>query len=142
MTELILLTVSWALVGLIWTIQLVHYPSFHYIDPAEFSAFHQHHTNSITLIVLPLMFAELGLSAYLAYQYNFSWQYLLPLFIVLAIWASTFLISVPLHNQLATVKNELLIKKLVDTNWIRTVLWTGKAVLISFLYNHTSTHFF
>lgn len=134
MTQLILLAVSWALVGLIWTIQLVHYPSFAYVDPNEFTTFHQHHTTSITMIVLPLMIAELGLSAYLAYQYNFHWHYLLPLLVVLAIWGSTFFISVPIHNLLATLKDEVNIQKLVDTNWIRTVLWSLKSLLITYLY--------
>ena len=134
MIDLILLAVSWALVGLIWTIQLVHYPSFAYIEPTEFSAFHQHHTTSIALIVLPLMVAELGLSTYLAYQHAFRWNYLLPLIIVIAIWASTFFISVPIHNLLATLKDDVNIQELVHTNWTRTLLWTAKAIFITYFY--------
>ena len=130
----ILLAISWMLVGLIWTIQLVHYPGFAYVEPAELTRFHQHHSTSISWIVLPLMVTELGLSAYLAYQFNFNWKYTVPLLIVLVIWASTFFISVPLHNALMGVKDSANIEQLVATNWIRTVLWSGKALLLSYLF--------
>ena len=53
--------VSWALFGLIWTVQLVHYPAFRYIQEGQFTAFQHFHMQGITLIVLPLMLAELAL---------------------------------------------------------------------------------
>lgn len=134
MIELASLIISWILVGLIWIIQLVHYPSFAYVSPSEFVAFHQHHTSSIAPIVLPLMTAELAITTYLAYQCSFDWSYLLPLLIVLAIWGSTFFIAVPLHQQLAFAKNDISITQLVQTNWIRTLLWTLKALLLTRLF--------
>jgi hypothetical protein len=53
-----------ALVGLVWVVQLVHYPAFLYVADEQFSDFHQLHTRQITWVVLPLMGAELSLSAY------------------------------------------------------------------------------
>ncbi len=126
------LMVSWALFGLIWVIQLTHYPTFQFIAEDKFSAFHHHHTQSITLIVLPLMVTELALAAWLVYHYQFRWLDLTVLIIVLLIWASTFFISVPLHNTLADGKDSQIINKLVQTNWIRTFLWTLKGVLITY----------
>ena len=43
------------LTGVIWTIQIVHYPSFHYIDKLSFVNFHQFHERRISIIVMPLM---------------------------------------------------------------------------------------
>ena len=63
---LVNLAVSWALVGLIWTIQLVHYPSFSFVAEDHFLEFHRHHTRSITWVVMPLMLVELALAFYLA----------------------------------------------------------------------------
>ncbi len=125
--------VSWALFGLIWVVQLVHYPSFHYVDPDRFVAFHQHHTRSISFIVLPLMLVELGLGAVLVWQSDLDWKYITALIIVGLIWASTFLIQVPDHNALGKGKDDSLIARLVKTNWIRTVLWTLKALWLSLL---------
>lgn len=125
--------VSWALFGLIWIVQLVHYPSFHFVAVDRFIAFHRHHTRAISFIVLPLMLMELGLGGVLAWQSDLDWKYLLSLIIVGLIWASTFLIQVPDHNALGKGKDDLLIDRLVKTNWIRTVLWTTKALWLSFL---------
>ncbi|MBX2877388.1 MAG: hypothetical protein KTR30_35025 [Saprospiraceae bacterium] len=120
--------ISWGLLVLIWVVQLVHYPSFQYIDKDQFADFHTHHTRSISIIVLPLMLLELGIAAILVLQQGFQWNYLVPLILVLLIWASTFLIQVPDHNRLATGKDLDIAARLVQTNWIRTVLWTFKAI--------------
>ena len=128
------LATSWALLGLIWTIQLSHYPSFKFVEENQFLEFHQHHTKSITLIVMPLMLLELGLVFWQSYQTNWSSIWVVPLILVLMIWASTFFISVPLHEQLGNGKNLETIKKLVDTNWIRTILWSVKVGWVSFYF--------
>jgi len=126
------LIITWTLVGLIWVIQLVHYPTFDFVQGTSFLAFHKHHTASITIIVMPLMLAELAVGFYLAR--HFQWFYLLPLLLVLLVWLSTFLLQVPIHNQLGSGKDSILIQKLVKTNWIRTILWTIKAIWISYYF--------
>jgi len=131
---LILLSASWGLFILIWLIQIVHYPSFRYIDVTSFSSFHQHHTNTITLIVLPLMLCELVNVLWVAYKTGFSPLFLLLSGIVISIWVTTFLVSVPLHNQMAQFKNTEAIEKLINTNWVRTTLWTTKVVIVTFLF--------
>ena len=130
---LVNVAVSWALVGLIWTIQLVHYPAFAFIGKDQFLTFHQHHTRNITYVVMPLMLVELALAGYLAYQYNWQWQWMSLLIIVLLLWALTFFFAIPLHNQLGNGKNQELIRRLVHVNWPRTILWTIKAVSLSCL---------
>lgn len=130
----ILLAVSWMLTGLIWMVQLVHYPSFHFIAQDQFEAFHRHHTSSISMIVMPLMLVELALSIWLYYSYGWAWKYLWPLLIVLIIWACTFFVSVPLHGLLEKSKDTNAISQLVATNWPRTILWTVKAFYITWLY--------
>ncbi|RME97541.1 MAG: hypothetical protein D6772_10295 [Bacteroidetes bacterium] len=117
------LVVTAALFGLIWTVQLVHYPGFHFVAKDHFREFHRMHTRQITWVVLPLMVSELGLSAYRCCL-DPAWPQLLPLVLVVALWASTFFWQVPLHSRLANGKNTSIIQRLVDSNWLRTVLWT------------------
>ena len=50
---------AFLLTGVIWTIQLVHYPSFHFIDKLSFTNFHNFHERRISIIVMPLMLIEL-----------------------------------------------------------------------------------
>ena len=113
-----------ALFGLIWLVQLVHYPGFQYVDATQWTAFHAHHTSSITPIVLPLMTAELALGGLLWRWSGWDRRFGMLWALTIGTWVSTFLLSVPLHNELATGYNEITVDALVRTNWPRTVLWT------------------
>lgn len=116
------------LIGLIWTIQLVKYPGFRYVSERDFISYHDHHSRSISYLVAPLMFSELGLAAWLAWDNGWAVQELVPLLIVVAIWLSTVLLQIPQHQILSEGKNDRAIDRLVHSNWIRTVLWTGKGI--------------
>lgn len=120
-----------ALTGLIWVIQLVHYPSFHFISEAEFSRAMVDHQQRISMIVVPLMLAEATLASYSAWVQRSPSSFLL-LIIVALIWLTTFTLQVPIHEKLLAGKDDALIGSLVRGNWIRTGLWNLKLVL--FLY--------
>jgi hypothetical protein len=116
------LLVSVALFILIWIIQVLHYPSFLYVDKNDFSKFEAFHTRRITFLVLPLMVSELILSLI-----NFNY---LILGIIVLIWLSTFFIQVPCHEKLKFGFDKLTIERLIFTNWIRTSLWTVKLFIL------------
>lgn len=121
---------AFLLTGIIWTIQIVHYPSFYYIDKQSFVNFHQFHEYRISIIVMPLMFIELISSIALYINDMSNITFALNLIIVGLIWCSTFFIQVPIHNILSQKKDNKMIKKLVNTNWIRTFLWSIRMLLI------------
>ena len=126
--------ISFFMCGLIWIIQLVHYPAFRFVDDKQFVQFESFHTRNISLIVVPLMLCEL-ISAVLLVQYPIMSSRLisLNLIIILAIWIVTFVFSVPCHKSLTKAKDLRSIRILVNTNWLRTFLWTAKAFLLLFL---------
>ena len=121
---------AFLLTGVIWTIQIVHYPSFHYIDKISFTNFHHFHERRISIIVMPLMLIELTTSTALYINNMSSIVFALNLLIVVLIWCSTFFIQVPIHSILSHKKDKKLIEKLVNTNWIRTFLWSMRMLLI------------
>ncbi|MDG2188051.1 MAG: hypothetical protein P8K67_00190 [Candidatus Marinimicrobia bacterium] len=121
---------AFLLTGVIWTIQIVHYPSFHYIDKLSFINFHHFHERRISIIVMPLMLIELTTSTALYINNMSSIVFALNLLIVVLIWCSTFFIQVPIHSILSQKKDKKLIEKLVNTNWIRTFLWSMRMLLI------------
>lgn len=134
--ELIFLINTFAsifMTGLIWIVQLVHYPSFLYVDHESFKAFQLHHVNSIDKIVIPVMVAELATSFGLAWADGFFSLNALGFYIVILIWISTGLFSVPAHSKLEASKDVQAIRKLVSTNWIRTILWSLKSALSLYL---------
>ena len=127
------------LTGLIWVIQLVHYPSFHYIafDRDQFSKFHTFHSRQISLIVVPMMALELFTAICLFYLEP-STLWVLNLLSILMIWKTTFLVSVPLHNKLSqpSLSDDDLkkhISKLVASNWARTTIWTARSLILIYL---------
>ncbi len=52
-------------------------------------------------------------------------------FLVVLIWLSTFTLQVPIHKRLQSGKDKTLIRRLLKTNWIRTVAWSMKAVAVT-----------
>lgn len=133
---LINLTLSATLTGLIWTIQLVHYPGFLGVGADGFSDYQQNHMRTISYLVVPLMLAELTMALLLQFYYRSlpAWGIYLATALVLFIWAITFFISSPLHGKLASQGYDSgLIRQLVTTNWLRTVAWTTRTGVLFFL---------
>ena len=125
------------LTGLIWTVQVVHYPGFALVGKAEFPHYHAAHTQRMSYVVLAPMVLELALAAWLAWagrgalSHAAGWW---SLGLVVFIWAITFFVSVPFHNRLeANGYNYVTIDGLVRTNWLRTLAWTARFALLGWL---------
>lgn len=134
MLEIINLVNTFFLIGLIWLVQLVHYPSFRFFEADNFLSFHHFHTESIKYIVAPTMLTELILGAFLVYQNHFTADFIVPFLAVLGIWVSTAFVQIPLHAKLADRLDENDIEKLISSNWIRTVLWTLKGFWLIWIF--------
>ena len=120
--------------GIIWFVQVIHYPSFKFIQKDNFTNFSLFHSKNATYIVAFPMIVELITSILLLKWYPLSvpYFYLLTGFIlVLIIWFSTFLIQVPYHGALSKQYDETLIHKLVKSNWVRTVAWSLRAIIMT-----------
>ncbi len=122
------LTVSSILLGLILTIQFVHYKSFKFISDEEFKSFHKFHSKNISFLVVPLMGLEVILALLIIF-YDSSLLTLLNLISVALIWISTFLFQVPSHNKLSEGKSLSEIHKLIKSNSYRSVLWFFKVII-------------
>ena len=102
--------------GLIWLVQLVHYPAFAYVEEKVFTQFESFHTQRISYIVMPAMIAELGTGVYLVSTKAMPFNFLISFLILFLIWCSTFFLSVPCHHQLSSRKNDQIIRRLTLTN--------------------------
>ncbi len=122
------------LTGLIWTIQIVHYPLFTFVGKTEFPEYHMHHSFRISWIVIPVMLMELVSTILLAWmdQSGSKFWNFLGVFFVIVVWLSTFLLSVPEHSILGNGWNQNSIYRLVATNWVRTIAWTLHSFLLLF----------
>jgi hypothetical protein len=93
--------VTWALVGLIWTIQAVHYPLFAIVGAGHFATYEAAHTERITLLVGPAMATEALLALLLCRHSTSSAAALVGLLLLGVAWLSTALLQVPCHEELS-----------------------------------------
>ena len=121
------------LVSLVFMTQFITYPTFLHIDKDKFSEYHRKYVNNISFIVAPVMLIELLTLLLIAY---FSSEFLIikSLFLLLVIWLTTFFIMIPSHNKISKTFNKKEINRLINYNWVRTILWSFKLLLIIFLY--------
>jgi hypothetical protein len=125
------------LTGLIWVVQLVVYPALALVGKNEFSRYHAAHTRGMGWSAGAPMVLELALAAWLAWVAYPTWGAgwaLGQLALVVATWLATFLVAVPFHNRLGGQGyNYVAIDGLTRTNWLRTLAWTARAILLAWL---------
>lgn len=120
-----------AMTGLIWFVQIVHYPLMGRVGEQGYEAYQDAHMRRTGWVVGPLMLAEMCTAAALiftlpaaAYPLTISGIVMLAL-----IWVSTATLQVPAHHRMLDGFDAQAHRRLVGTNWIRTVLWTARGVL-------------
>ena len=122
--------------GLIWFVQIVHYPLFNRVGSSVFNDYHKLHvifTGRVVIIpmVLELVVAFLWLFDCLDTQYFYP--AIMNVVLLFGIWSSTFFFQVPAHNRIAIQFNQSDYHILVKTNWIRTLLWSLKSLLLLYI---------
>lgn len=129
---------TWAMTGVIWVIQLVHYPIFDAvdrgIDDELWHRFGDRHRRSISLVVGPFMLVEGVTGIWLVADPPGSLPVLLPLaagLLMAVAYGTTAFVSVPLHERLTASFDAEAHRRLVSTNWIRTGAWTARALVVS-----------
>jgi hypothetical protein len=118
--------------GLIWFVQVVHYPLFAAVGGTEFAAYSRSHQALTTLVVGPAMLVEAATAALLIVARPAAvpqWMAWTGVALVAIIWASTALLQVPAHGRLSAGFDAETGAFLVATNWIRTIAWSLRAVL-------------
>ena len=84
----------------------------------------------------PLLFAEAATAAWILHEGGGP-AFRLSAWLIPAIWLSTALLQAPIHTRLMKGFDAALVRRLIITNWIRTVAWTARGILVSLtLMNH------
>lgn len=118
------------MVGLIWFVQVVHYPLFNRISgdaSIQYAAEHQRRTAWV--VGLPMLVE--GITTLWLFFDPINGR-LLPLLgglVLMKIHLSTVFLQVPLHKKLSQGYEREVVRKLVATNWVRTIGWTIRAAI-------------
>ncbi len=122
-----------AMVGLIWFVQVIHYPLFAGVGADRFVAYEAWHVRRTTLVVGPLMLGEaasaLALTLFLGEDRLPAAMVWSGLGLLALCWLSTAFLQIPLHRRLERGWDAQAGRKLVMTNWVRTIAWTARGVL-------------
>lgn len=137
MTTLVISTAAtWAMVGLIWMVQLVHYPmlaTYSAMAPATAAADHQ---RRISWVVGPLMAAE-GVTALILLvdrpDAMPTWSSWAAAALLGGALTSTVVVQVPLHTRLAERHDGRDAARLTSSNWVRTLAWTMRGLLLAWV---------
>ena len=129
------LIATWYMVGLIWMVQIVHYNMFDRVGLEQFQQYEADHNRLITPIVgVPMLF-ELATAVLLLFAAPDSfprWVAIVGLVLIGLIWISTVMLQIPCHTQLLSGFDEATYRRLVNSNWIRTGLWTVRGGLMAY----------
>ena len=118
------------MMGLIWFVQLVHYPLFAQVGEHTHILYHRIHIQWTTWAVGPAMLIELATDLFLCWAVQFEYGMVTFGFIMLmTVWLSTVLLQIPCHNRLALGFEVSVHRRLVLSNWIRTIAWSLRDII-------------
>ena len=133
---LIHLLATTAMAGLIWFVQVVHYPLFADVPASASTAYAERHQRLTARVVGAPMAVEGVCALWLFFAPPAGVGRLLPFIaglILAVVLGSTVMLQVPRHGRLArtTSADEIgkVVTSLVTTNWVRTIGWSTRAVL-------------
>ncbi len=126
------------MVGLIWVVQIVHYPLFSQVGRDNSVSYQRQHQTRMTWVVGPPMLVEAFTAVLLAWYPPLGVSPNLILWgiaLVFMIWISTAAIQIPCHGKLAQGFDSRVHRWLVVSNWIRTVGWSMRGIVVVLILN-------
>ena len=132
-TVLVAMTVStlW-LAGMVWTVQVVHYPLFAMVGNDGFADYQAAHSVRISWLLLGPWAVQGVTTAWVLLSRPPGvpwWMVLAAAGLAAATVLVTVLVSVPQHEVLGVGFDPAAHATLVRTNWWRTIAWTGHGAL-------------
>ena len=123
---------TWTMVGVIWFVQVVHYPLFARVDGPGSAGYATENRRRTTWVVGLPMAVEGVTALWVAADPPDVLGRTLPvvgLVLLAVVLGSTVLVQVPAHSRLAAGHDAGTVRRLVAGNWVRTVGWTARGAL-------------
>lgn len=126
------LSSTWLLVGLIWTIQLVHYPSFLSIADDSYADFQERHMRSMAqLIGFPWLIEGLSVLGLFVFAPDTQTRVIATVggLLEALIIGVTIGSAIPAHEVLTRGFDPDAHRSLLRSNWIRSAAWTARGII-------------
>lgn len=122
--------VTWAMIGAVWFVMVVHYPAFRFFSKEQFSEFEQFHIRRTLTLVGPVMLVEAVTAVILAFQGPLL---VVNAFLLALIWLMTFTGCFPRHVCLKKGFSPVVFQGLMQLHSRRVGLWTLRGILLFFV---------
>jgi len=121
------------MVGIIWFVQIVHYPLMEFVGSEHFCEYSKQHQRRTSWVVGGPMLLEAGTA--IALVWSEPTHLLTPAsgvsaVLLVSIWISTMYWQVSHHEKLIEGFDKVRIRQLVRSNWFRTFAWSVRGVLL------------
>jgi hypothetical protein len=129
---------TWAMFGIIWFAQIVHYPLFNKVGKDSFTDYQNSNLRRTVLVVIPLQMIELFTALLLVWKVPsgiLPLQVWINLILIGITWTSTVTLQVPRHSTLARGFDQKTQNVLVSSNWIRTIAWSTRGGIVFWMLN-------
>jgi hypothetical protein len=124
---------TFAMTGLIWFVQVVHYPLLERVGVEGYGAYQEAHMRLTTWVVGPLMLLEAVTAVWIVVDRprglggTAAWG---GLALLAVIWLATAFLAVPRHETLRRAFDPGAHSALVASNWVRTTAWSARSALL------------
>jgi uncharacterized membrane protein len=124
------------MLGVIWFAQAVHYRLLGRVGGQAFVEYEQENTRRTEWVLIPVMAVEWIIALLLlrrqpeGFLPSHAW---LNAYLLAVIWVSPFTLQGPYHNVLVRRFDPVVCRSLLRTNWIRTITWTARIILLLFI---------
>ena len=126
---------TFALTGIIWFVQIVHYPLMRKVGKGRFARYAQMHLVLTAFVVAPLMLLEaaavlFGLLHPTPWITNDAAR--LGAVLLLIIWIATFALHLPSYRKLGQEFEARAYRRMLFGNWIRCYAWSFRSIILIF----------
>ena len=141
-TLLLHVAATLAMAGLIWFVQIVHYPLFARVGRDSFRRYEMDHQRLVAWIVGPGMLTELATAIILLWCRPSGLDLVtlwLGIGLLASIWLVTYTVQVPQHATLVLAYDDEVQRRLVKGNWYRTAAWSARGILVIWMVAQVMT---
>lgn len=126
---------TFAMTGIIWFVQIVHYPLMRQVGKGRFVRYTKTHFVLTAFVVGPLMLLELAAVLY-GLLYPTPWitddAARLGAGLLAVIWISTFALHLPQQRRLEKEFEARAYRRLLFGNWVRCYAWSFRSIVLVF----------
>lgn len=124
------------MVGLIWHMQIVHFPLFLIINEKQFHHYYVAHAYSSRWVIFIPMFIELltGIGLFIWRPEPLkTWSLGVLTGLLVFLWLYTLLVMIPMQKNLKNEYSIDMIYNVTWANWARTVAWSARGIILGWL---------